>query len=307
MDKRSDSSISDTIQSFEFVRSSLLMFLMLSSILVLPALASEKPSPPTNTQNMPTKNLREHWDYLGVEGPRHWGMLSKEYMRCESGNPQSPINITMPHHGKHQQKLVFHYQASQLHEMNNGHTIQVSHVSGCRVDLNDRKYKLRQCHFHAPSEHHIEGKAFPMEMHLVHQDDTGHVLVIAVMMETDATQPVLSTLWKWLPEQTEHEVSIPLELSLSDILPTNTSTTPTPDHSPHRPARRACNGSCSKIPCTSPNKTLINSSTSLAKTPAPFNPSAIVTSTRIKTRSINLSYGFGWVSLFLQTIKNSCQ
>jgi hypothetical protein len=38
MDKRSDSSISDTIQSFEFVRSSLLMFLMLSSILVLPAL-----------------------------------------------------------------------------------------------------------------------------------------------------------------------------------------------------------------------------------------------------------------------------
>jgi hypothetical protein len=45
----------------------------------------------------------------------------------------------------------------------------------------------------------------------------------------------------------------------------------------------------------------------LAKTPAPFNPSAIVTSTRIKTRSINLSYGFGWVSLFLQTIKNSCQ
>lgn len=148
-------------------------------------------------------------------------MLSKEYMRCESGNRQSPINITMPHHGKHQQKLVFHYQASQLHELNNGHTIQVSHVSGCRVDLNDRKYKLRQFHFHAPSEHHIEGKA------------------------------------------------------------------------------RAHNGSRSKIPSTSPNKTLINSSTSLAKTPAPFNPSAIVTSTRIRTRSTNLSYGFGWVSLFL--------
>jgi carbonic anhydrase len=158
-------------------------------------------------------------------------------MRCESGNPQSPINITMPHHGKHQQKLVFHYQASQLHEMNNGHTIQVSHVSGCRVDLNDRKYKLRQCHFHAPSEHHIERKAFPMEMHLVHQDDTGHVLVIAVMMETDATQPVLSTLWKWLSEQTEHEVSIPLELSLSDILPTNAS-------------HYAYSGSLTTPPCT---------------------------------------------------------
>jgi len=158
-----------------------------------------------------------------VEGPRHWGMLSKEYMTCETGNRQSPINITMTHHGGHQQKLVFHYQTSQLHEINNGHTIQVSHVSGCRVDLNDRKYKLRQFHFHAPSEHHIEGKTFPMEVHLVHQDETGHVLVVAVIMVTDAPHPVLSKLWKWLSEQTEQEVSIPLELNLADILPTNTN------------------------------------------------------------------------------------
>ncbi len=199
-----------------------LMFLTLSSILALPALASEKPKTHTEGQTQSVKNLHEHWDYLGVENPSHWGMLSTEYKTCEAGNRQSPINITMTHHGDHQQKLEFHYQTSQLHEMNNGHTIQVSHVSGCRIDLNDHKYKLRQFHFHAPSEHHIEGKAFPMEMHLVHQDEKGHVLVMAVMMETDATQPVLSKLWKWLPAQTKKEVSIPLELSLTDMLPTNT-------------------------------------------------------------------------------------
>ena len=168
------------------------------------------------------ERLQSHWDYMGIEGPEHWGMLTEEYMTCESGDRQSPINITMTHHGDHQQQLVFNYKTSQLHEMNNGHTIQISHVSGCRIDLNDRKYQLRQFHFHAPSEHHIEGKAFPMEMHLVHQDETGHVLVLAVMMETDAAQPVLSNLWKWLPEQIGEEVSIPLELGLTDILPTST-------------------------------------------------------------------------------------
>ena len=208
--------------SFLLVPKIFLMFLVLSSVLAHSVLASEKSNYPTNTQEMATKNLQAHWDYLGVEDPNHWGMLSKEYQTCETGNRQSPINITMAHQGDHQQKLEFHYQTSQLHEMNNGHTIQVSHVSGCRIDLNDHTYKLRQFHFHAPSEHHIEGKAFPMEMHLVHQDETGHVLVIAVLMQTDATQPVLSKLWKWLPEQTEKEVSIPLELSLSDVLPTNT-------------------------------------------------------------------------------------
>jgi carbonic anhydrase len=76
-----------------------------------------------------------------------------------------------------------------------------------------------------------------MEIHLVHQDDTGRVLVIAVMMETDATQPVLSKRWKWLPEQPEQEVSIPLELSLRDILPSNTS-------------HYAYSGSLTTPPCT---------------------------------------------------------
>ena len=225
-------------QSFFSILSGFSIFLWLGLFLPSPILAADsKPDQPAHTKEASTQDQHAHWDYLGVENPNHWGMLSNEYMTCETGNRQSPINITMAHQGDHQQKLVFHYQTSQLHEMNNGHTIQVSHVSGCRVDLNDRKYKLRQFHFHAPSEHHIEGKPFPMEMHLVHQDDTGHVLVLAVMMKTDAPQPVLSKLWKWLPEQIEEEVSIPLELSLTDVLPTNTS-------------HYAYSGSLTTPPCT---------------------------------------------------------
>ncbi len=163
-----------------------------------------------------------HWDYLGVEGPEHWSMLTPKYMTCETGRQQSPINITMAHHGHHAETLEFHYQTSELHELNNGHTIQVSHTSGCNVDLNNRTYALRQFHFHEPSEHHIEGHAFPMEMHLVHQDEHGHILVIAVMLKIGADKPVLGKLWKWLPAQLGQEVSVPLNLSIADILPKNT-------------------------------------------------------------------------------------
>ena len=104
--------------------------------------------------------------------------LTPKYMTCETGRQQSPINITMAHHGHHSKTLVFHYQRSELHEMNNGHTIQVSHTSGCHIDLDNRTYQLRQVHFHEPSEHHIDGHAFPMEMHLVHQNERSHILVI---------------------------------------------------------------------------------------------------------------------------------
>lgn len=190
---------------------------------------------PSSTSH--NEQLKAQWDYLGIEGPEHWGILNEEYLTCETGNLQSPINITMSHPGDHQQKIVFYYQTSQIYGLNNGHTIQVAHAAGCRVDLNDRKYKLRQFHFHAPSEHHIKGEAFPMEMHLVHQDIKGRVLVVAVMMKTDAKQPVLSKLWKWLPDQIGKEKSIPLEVRLMDILPTSK------DH-------YAYSGSLTTPPCT---------------------------------------------------------
>lgn len=163
-----------------------------------------------------------HWDYLGVEGPEHWSMLTPKYMTCEAGRQQSPINITMADHGQQPETLEFHYQTSELHELNNGHTIQVSHISECNVALNHHTYQLRQFHFHEPSEHHIEGKAFPMEMHLVHQDEGGHILVIAVMLTIGADEPVLGQLWQWLPKQIGQEVSLPLNLSIAEILPKNT-------------------------------------------------------------------------------------
>jgi len=106
--------------------------------------------------------------------------------------------------------------------MNNGQTVQVSHTTGCHVALNKRTYNLRQFHFHEPSEHHFDGKAFPMEMHLVHQDETGHILVIAVMMETGPGHPLLKNIWNWLPDQVGKEASVPIRASQREILPAST-------------------------------------------------------------------------------------
>ena len=165
---------------------------------------------------------RLHWDYWGVEGPAHWGMLTKEYMTCEAGSKQSPIDIQARGLSHRQENLEFLYNISELHEINNGHTVQISHKSGCKVDLNKRAYKLRQFHFHEPSELHINGKAFPMEMHLVHQDEAGHILVIAVMMEIGPEHPALKNIWNWLPSQIGKETSFPIKVNLRKILPANT-------------------------------------------------------------------------------------
>ena len=62
---------------------------------------------------------------------------------------------------------------------------------GCLVDKNDgeKMYALDSIHFHAPSENTVDGKAYPMEMHMVHVADDGALAVLGVLFEhaVDAT------------------------------------------------------------------------------------------------------------------------
>ncbi len=43
--------------------------------------------------------------------------------------------------------------------------------------------KLLQLHYHAPSEHTVNGNSFPMEMHFVHKHEDGGLTVIGVLIE----------------------------------------------------------------------------------------------------------------------------
>lgn len=175
------------------------------------------------------KGASDHWGYEGVEGPGHWAMLQPSYMTCEAGRQQSPINIEMPRHGENQEDLSFHYQPTTLTVRNNGHTIQVNYHDGSFLRLNRQSYKLRQFHFHDPSEHHIDGKTYPMEMHLVHQDDGGHTLVLGILLAFGKENQVLASTGDWLEEQTGHrlpskegEVFTDVPFNLMDLLPSNT-------------------------------------------------------------------------------------
>ena len=170
-----------------------------------------------------------HWGYRGVEGPEHWAMIKPSYMTCETGRQQSPINIVMPRQGHDQEDLQFYYQATPLTIRNNGHTIQVNYQEGSYLRLNGKNYKLRQFHFHDPSEHHIDGKVYPMEMHLVHQDDTGHLLVVGILLTFGKQNVVFARVGDWMQSHTGHrlpstnqEESTNLLFNLMDVLPNDT-------------------------------------------------------------------------------------
>jgi carbonic anhydrase len=140
-----------------------------------------------------------HWGYEGEESAVHWGMRSSAYMACEAGSHQSPIDISMPRPAQQQERLVFHYRSGLVQALDNGHTIQVNVPTGNELHLNGRTYNLSQFHFHDPSEHHVDGRTYPMEIHLVHRDRKGHVVVIGLLVEMGSPNQSLADIWAMLP------------------------------------------------------------------------------------------------------------
>lgn len=162
----------------------------------------------------------KHWSYTGHEGPEYWGTLDAKYSSCDKGVNQSPINLTgfidsdLP-------ALHLVYESGGHEIFNNGHTIQINYQPGSWFRIDSRVYELKQFHFHSPSENHINGKSYPMEMHLVHADTEGKLAVVAVMFEEGSENETLKTIWSAMPEVAGNTNVLPSIVSVDGLLPVN--------------------------------------------------------------------------------------
>lgn len=173
-------------------------------------------------------HVTAHWGYEEDDGPEHWGQLSEDWATCSTGRRQSPIDLAAAAPGDvpvatmsfPQAKLIIKHQSHVLEALDNGHTIQVNYDGGETLSLDDRSYSLLQYHFHSPSEHTVDGKHYPMEMHLVHQTDSGELAVIGVFLEEGKHNAAFDALWQHLPDQAGEQVELPeVQSDIDALLP----------------------------------------------------------------------------------------
>lgn len=159
------------------------------------------------------------WGYTGANAAPYWGTLDPSYEACESGEKQSPINIS-----KFLQEDLPNiepgYTSSPLVVKNSGHTIEVGFQPGGGFSVGGVQYHLKHAHFHTPSEHYLDGAPYPMELHFVHQADDRTLGVIAAMMKVGEHNPVIEGVWLNTPISTGGEKVIDsVEISAGDLLP----------------------------------------------------------------------------------------
>jgi len=125
------------------------------------------------------------WSYSGATGPDHWGDLNADWAIAKTGRRQSPVNIVTTDLVADDPSLVeCRFVPTRFSIVDTGQTIQlVPQRPGNRVSIGDRGGELLQAHFHAPGEHLLDGRRFPLELHLVFGDADVQTPLAAVAPE----------------------------------------------------------------------------------------------------------------------------
>ncbi len=152
----------------------------------------------------------EDWNYNDL-GPDTW---AESFPEC-GGAEQSPINIDaeavdaalaqLKAEKRGAKKVggisVDYDKSATVEVFNNTHTVQVDIPAGAgSFTIGENTYDLLQFHFHAPSEHAVDGVLHPLEMHLVHANADGELAVLGIFMEEGRANKVLAPIWADLPD-----------------------------------------------------------------------------------------------------------
>jgi len=180
---------------------------------------------------VPEEEQNELWTYEGHKGPAYWGKLKNStsgallFPAC-AGTQQSPIDITTSSAVFNAAPLVRKYTTSkfQIVQRPGGHPgFQVKPLGGeAYLMVDGLRFDLLQFHFHSSSEHTLNGKSYPLEVHFVHANtQTPGVTKLAVwgilFPSTKTTDnALLSSFWGNITDSISNGININLKGLIQD-------------------------------------------------------------------------------------------
>jgi len=171
---------------------------------------------------IPTDCTNIHWTHnTSGTGQNNWADLCTGYSACLGIN-QSPVNITGAIANSTLSKLIFSYTKTAAEIENNGHTIEFVCDEGSKLTIKGTAYKLLQFHYHSQSEHQLEGKNFPIEVHFVHKATDTDFAVVGAFFEEGAENLLFTKYLSHFPV-TEGTYTDHTEFELAELLPLNKS------------------------------------------------------------------------------------
>lgn len=86
------------------------------------------------------------------------------------------------------------------------------------LTLSGHQWNLAQFHFHSPSEHLLDGQAFPMEMHLVFSDASDKLLVVGRWVQAGDFNTALDPIFSNIPQTISETLHVD-HFNLNELIP----------------------------------------------------------------------------------------
>jgi carbonic anhydrase len=150
-------------------------------------------------------------------GAQKLGELDGSYKTCGIGAEQSPIDLSGSVKAT-LDPLQIHWKPQAFKIVNNGRTVQANAAPGSTLILGKDTYNLVQFHFHAPSEHAVNGKRFAMEVHFVNAAADGRLAVVGAFMQPGGKNAAFAAIMQAAP-RTEGEKTLEQPLDPRRLLP----------------------------------------------------------------------------------------
>lgn len=141
------------------------------------------------------------------------------------GLHQSPINIFTAKTKKSIKppKFIINFNDKITAVENLGYTVRLDFKADSTLINEGIIYTLKQMHFHTPSEHLIDGITYPMELHIVSENnddpDIPRYLVFGVLFKMGKDNPFIKKFLDLIPsKETAQQFKENNTLKLSDVL-----------------------------------------------------------------------------------------
>ncbi len=189
-----------------------------SALLMLAGCTSPTPDSPTDS-NSATAPAQWSYDTDAADGPANWGSLPG-YGECgPNDRRQSPIAIdrgTAIDVDRAAPTVRFRQAAATM--TNNGHSVEADIEEGGELLNQGAEYELANVHFHAPSEHELDGREFPLEIHFVSKNESG-AAVVGLLVEQGLPAPDWESFIAGLRQVPQPGNQAEAELPVPELLP----------------------------------------------------------------------------------------
>ncbi|GAB0496601.1 hypothetical protein MMPV_007914 [Pyropia vietnamensis] len=134
------------------------------------------------------------WNYTGQTGPEFWGQLDQAFAGCDEDDRQSPIDVPITESVERRTTLfdLIRPGTASFTARAGFQNVPLECTSDKCGELQWKfvTYNFVNVHAHAPAEHTVAGRTFPLEMHFVHTAGD-KIAVLGVLFEISSRPNLL--------------------------------------------------------------------------------------------------------------------